>query len=180
MSQPRITSQYQLSEKFIASIDAVTEKLDDVIAALSTLTFRFNIGGADGVQLDIIGAIVGASRTVTYLNGSIHTLTDTQYRKLIKAKIIQNHWDGKLTSLYAAWQELFPGGSILVDDSQLMSANIVISGTFSDAIINLINNGFIVPRPQGVEYTYGFGTRPYFGFDADDEFVSGFDTGNFI
>lgn len=111
--------------------------------------------------------------------GSSSTLDDESYRLLLKAKVIWNHWDGKTQSLYGIWKRLFPGGSIIIYDSLLMSAVIVMYGTFSPIIVDLINNGLIVPRPQGVLYTYDFGLGPYFGFDLNNIYASGLDVGKF-
>ena len=60
-----------------------------------------------------------------------------------------------------------------------MTAIVAVTGTFSSTIKDLINNGLIVPRPEGVQYTYQFGDGPFFGFDYDNAFISGFDTGKF-
>jgi hypothetical protein len=65
---------------------------------------------AVGPQLDIIGEIVGMSRTLPFepTDGSSPLLEDEFYRQLIKAKIALNHWDGKLQSIEEAWREIFP------------------------------------------------------------------------
>jgi hypothetical protein len=58
-----------------------------------------------------------------------------------------------------------------------MTANILVTGPFTSIIQDLITNGMIVPRPQTVEYTYNFGELPFFGFDLENGFIAGWDTG---
>jgi hypothetical protein len=60
-----------------------------------------------------------------------------------------------------------------------MTATIFLSGSFTSIIQDLIVNGFIVPRPEGVLYEYTFAELPAFGWDLDNSFVAGFDVGKF-
>lgn len=174
-----LTSQYQGSGKLKDTLAALNEKVADADAALSQMHSVFDIDTATGDRLDKIGEIVGQNRTVDFqpTTGS-PVLDDDTYRLLLKARIVANHWDGRVQSLYEAWSVLFPGGQIIVEDGQDMSATITMSGTFTSIIEDLINHGYIVPKPQGVRYTYGFGDLPFFGFDRDDAYISGLDTGH--
>jgi hypothetical protein len=140
----------------------------------------FDLDVAIGAQLDALGDIAGIGRTVNFQpsGGVSPTLDDDTYRLLIKAKIAQNQWDGTITSLYLVWQALFPGGVIVIEDNQNMTADIVLTGTFSTIAQELISNGYIVPRPEGVLYTYIFSELPIFGFDSAPGFIAGFDVGH--
>jgi len=60
-----------------------------------------------------------------------------------------------------------------------MTADISVSGSFSSIVKDLINNGMIIPRPEGVLFNIGI-TLPILGFDRNDAYVSGFDTGHFL
>ncbi len=169
--------------KFLSFLSEILQKISDVTStAGGMINYYFDLDTAVGVQLDTIGQVVGQIRTVRFQpsNGISPILDDDTYRLLLRAKIAQNSWDGKVESLYAIWQGLFPGGRIVISDSQNMSAVITLSGSFNSIITDLINNGYIVPRPQGVLYNFGFNNLPYFGFDRDDAFISGVDTGHWI
>lgn len=140
-----------------------------------------------GNQLDILGEIVGQKRNVYFKEdpdmsppeeAENYSFTDDEYRIILKNKIVINHWDGKAASLQTAWNSLFPGGSITIQDNQNMTVDITISGMLTNIFIRAIKNDYVVPRPQGVQYTYHYGDLPFFGFDRDDDFVSGFDRGN--
>jgi len=178
-----VTSQYQTSPKMMAMVEALIMYLNDASSALDAMaTIYFDIDNAEGNQLDVLGVLVGQSRTVTFQpsNGVSPILDDDTYRLLLKARIAQNQWDGKVGSLYAIWADLFPTGRIIISDSQAMSAVISIYGSFSSIIVDLINNGYIVPRPQGVQYTFDYGTLPFFGYDRNNAFIAGYDTGHYI
>ena len=126
--------------------------------------------------LDIIGLIVGMPRVVKFIpSGSVSPIMDDEtYRLALKAKIAANHWDGKIGSLQEIWKDLFPGGTIGIIDNQDMTMEIDTTGTFSSLVQDLIDNGYIVPIPQAVGFNIETPDHPLFGFDRDDELVSGF------
>lgn len=177
-----LTSQYRTSPKLNALLQVLLRKFDDVSQVLVKLDTALDLDVAVGAQLDMLGAVVGAARTVGFQpsNSVSPVLDDTTYRLYIKAKIAQNQWDGTLTSLYPIWQTLFPGGSIIIVDNQNMTADIVLKGTFTSIIQDLVVNGYIVPRPEGVLYTFLFGDLPFFGFGSSPGFIAGFDEGHWV
>lgn len=84
-------------------------------------------------------------------------------------------WTGQGTA-YAA------GTYAFIEDNQDMSMTIGIAGTIPSAIaLALISGGYISLKPSGVWVNYYIATSvdnaPLFGFDADNEFVAGFDKG---
>jgi hypothetical protein len=165
--------------KLNAFLYLILKKFDDVSQCLVQMDTALALDSAVGVQLDMLGNTVGAARTVGFQpsNGVSPVLDDTTYRLYIKAKIAQNQWDGTRTNIYALWQTLFPGGSITIADNQNMTATIFLTGSFTSIVQDLIVNGYVVPRSEGVEYSYDFGDLPAFGWDLDNEFVAGFDVG---
>ena len=59
-----------------------------------------------------------------------------------------------------------------------MTCTIVLTGIFTSIVQDLIVNGYIVPRPEGVLYDYIFGELPIFGYDENNAFIAGYDTGH--
>lgn len=175
-----LTSQYALSPKLNAFLKVLLRKFDDVSQALVKLDTSLDLDVAIGAQLDMLGATVGANRTVTFQpsNGVSPVLDDATFRLYIKAKIAQNQWDGTLPKLYPIWSNLFPDGNIIIIDNQNMTVDITLTGTFTSIIQDLIVNGYIVPRPEGVLYTYVFGVLPFFGFGSSPGFIAGFGEGH--
>lgn len=176
-----LTSEYQSATNLLSWLTAPLSILDDASQLLAGLVTFFDLASASGVQLDTLGAIVGQSRTVGFqpTSGVSPILDDATYRTLLQAKIAQNQWDGSISSLQTIWKALFPGGSITIADAQNMTATVVMSGAFTSILQDLIRNGYIVPRPEGVLYTYTFAALPAFGFDVSNAYIAGFDAGHF-
>ncbi len=173
------THEYQNSPKFLAWLAAALQPLEDVSICTESLVVAFDVDQAVGVQLDIIGAQVGASRTVSFqpTGGVSPILDDETYRLLLKATIGLNQWDGRMQTIQPLWATLFPGGRIIIQDNLDMSVTVTMSGVLSSIIQDLITHDLIVPRPEGVKVNYEFGPMPFFGFDSNDAFISGFDGG---
>ena len=123
--------------------------------------------------LDIIGVIVGQPRKLPFQpsNDVSPIMDDNTYLKVLRATIGKNSWDGNLDSLQPLWKSLFPGGQITVVDNQDMTMDVELSGGFSSLIVDLINNGYIIPRPQGVWYDLGLSTVPLFGWGYNNEYI---------
>lgn len=165
-----LTSEYQGSPKLNALLNLVLGIWNDISMAQVQLDTAFDIDFAEGAQLDVLGIILGASRTVTFQpsGGVSPTLDDATYRIYLKAQAAKNQWDGTILSMQSIWQTLFPAGKITIADQQDMSAYIILTGTFTSILRDLILNGYIVPRPEGVLYNYTFPTFPVFAFDSPD------------
>jgi hypothetical protein len=153
------------------------------------------IGGASPENVVVTAIVQGVSFTAvfsfTHLSGVSVTSTppsgvlgDSDYRVLLKARVIFNQFNGfymgSKSILWLAWQLIFPGGTIYILDNQNMTATITLAGVFSVIQQQMITNGLIVPRCQGVQFTYVFALLPLFGFDgANPTLVAGFDVGHF-
>lgn len=176
------TSEYKLSPNLNAWTAALLQPLDDASTCLAGMSEVFDLDSAVGVQLDVLGSIVGQGRTVGFQpsGGVSPILDDETYRLLLRAKIAFNQWDGLIESLQPIWQSLFSSGTIVIHDNQDMSAIVILTGSFTSIIQDLIVNGYIVPRPETVQYTYTFGELPILGFDSNNAFIAGFDSGHFL
>ena len=137
--------------------------------------------GETNPVLDIIGIIVGQRRKVAFepSDGVSPVLDDTTYRLLLKAKMAANMWDGKIESLAPIWEGLFPGGQIIVVDNLDMTMNVYVTGSFTSIITDLILEGYIVPKPMGVELNPTVPAYALFGWDRNDAYVAGWDTGKY-
>lgn len=175
-----VASQYKLSLNFTKWLAKALQPIDDLTNCLVFLSGAFDLDAAIGVQLDIAGQLIGCKRTVGFQpsNGVSPILDDDTYRILLKARIAWNQWDGKTVSLYPIWKQLFSSGNIVINDNQNMTATIIVTGTFTSIIKDLITNGYIIPRPETVDYTYSFGTLPILGADENNEFIAGADLGH--
>lgn len=113
----------------------------------------------------------------------IVSLDDDTYRLALRAKIGINMWDGTFEKTKDVMELIFTdvGTNAFIEDNQDMSMNLVIAGTPPSALIlALITGGYIKIKPSTVRvaiYMVASAPGPIFGFDADNEFISGFDTG---
>lgn len=174
-----ITSQYQNSTKFLLWLESVLNVFHDISVCAEAMPGYFDIDTAVGVQLDVVGLIVGQSRILTFqpTEGVSSILDDAMYRKVLKLKAFTNYWKGTQSEVYSIWDLIFPDANLLIEDHQDMSATIYINGTLSQIVIDMINQDLIIPRPEGVRY-FLEGTvtiLPIFSYDKDDDFFKGYD-----
>ena len=154
--------------------------LQDAYNCVNNFPSAFDLQLAVGPQLDALGVIIGQSRTVGFQpsNSVSPILDDTTYRLLLQARVFQNHWGGTTQELRPIWNALFPGGTLLITDNQNMTVSIVVAGAFTSIIQDLILNGYILPRPQGVLYDIALAELPIFGADLNTAFIAGVDLGH--
>lgn len=176
-----LTSQYQGATKFKSWLQYHLDVLHDSMATAHSINDRFDIDFASGVQLDVIGTIVGQKRVLPFepTDGSDPVLDDATYRQLLKAKIAMNHWDGQLYSIEQQWQLIFPDTQIIIVDNQDMTLNVSVLGTLSSLLKDLIEHDMIIPRPQGVKMNFEWSpeTTAYFAYDMENDEYNGYDIG---
>ena len=176
-----LTQKYAGSEPFKAMLRAMVEVFTDIQYCCYTFDAAYNLDHAIGKQLDDLGVLIGASRLLPFQpsNGVSPLLGDHDYRTLLYAKAAANRYTGDKGAIQPLWKKLFPGGSILIVQTAAMEADVVLVGAFSSLQEDMINNGLIVPRPQGVKFNYIYAKLPLFGFDQNNNSIAGFDTGYF-
>lgn len=139
----------------------------------------FNVDTAVGVQLDVLGKYVGASR-VGYALGIPVTLDDDDFRTLIKLVIIKNNAGSSLATIQALLAANFPG-MIFVSDNQTMALNyVLIESLGTPDLLEILITGGYLPAPMGVQVSATIVPAhefPFFGFrtyEAPDPTVSPF------
>lgn len=150
----QICGNFRGSTKFLAWLAANLTPYQDGIACLNTFDQAFGLLTAVGPQLDVLGAILGQPRTVGFQPrfGVSPVLDDTTYRLLLQATIYRNHWSGKLIDLWPGWFAIFPSSKLLISDHEDMTVSLLVGLSASTIVEDLITNGYIIPRPQGVLY----------------------------
>ncbi|HGM9926552.1 TPA: DUF2612 domain-containing protein [Providencia stuartii] len=113
-------------------------------------------------------------------------LDDDVYRSIIKVKIQANNWDGTSESLFEIYNSLIidEGAKIFFVDNLDMSIDVYIIGNVISAVTKaIIKQGYLRIKPEGVNvnnyYTNASLKTPVFGFDIENEFISGFDHSGF-
>ncbi|WP_303678327.1 DUF2612 domain-containing protein [Ralstonia mannitolilytica] len=112
------------------------------------------------------------------------SLDDATFRTLIRAKIAANSWDGTIPGAAAAYANLFNGSGsyIFIQDNQDMTMTVGVSGAIPSALLRaLFSGGYLPLKPEGVHVNYlvpSANNTPLFGFDVQNQFIGGFDTGS--
>lgn len=206
-----ITSLYRGRPKFSAWCAALAQRVVDAQNLSEQVRLAFDLETAVGVQLDQIGEWVGRSRRVSipltdvYFSWNIPglgwgegswrgqfdpisgmvSLPDDAYRRLLKAKILANHWDGTIPQAYEIWETLYgdQGSYLVIQDNQDMSMSIGLAGTSLDAVdLALISGGYIPLKPEGVRVFYygvvGSGEKLFCWNTPESEALGGWGTGS--
>lgn len=151
-----ITSQHRDKPKFIAWLSSSLNIIDHAYIMTKNMDNDFDLDNAIGKQLDILGQIIGRKRTLTFqpLNGHNPVLDDETYKLALKAKVAMNMWDGKIESAYEIWNNIFDDIGLQLQDNQDMSLTAYITGYVNQIRQDLIQHGYIVPKPEGVRINY--------------------------
>lgn len=172
-----ITSEHR-KPKFQATVQALSQSFNDLLAMLGAMPTAFDLDAAVGVQLDAVGKWVGITRNVAvpitgvYFSldedglgfdvgvwqgpydpdAGLTSLDDPTYRLLIKAKIAANHWDGTLDGSAQILRGIFGDTtSIFIVDNGDMSIDVGVSGAIPSLVfLSLLLGGYIPIKPEGV------------------------------
>lgn len=177
-----ITSQHATKPKYTEFVSIFLEKIQDVNAVLGSFETVFSLPLADGKQLDIIGNLLNAKRTLPFAVDGVTTLTDEDYLTLLYSRIGRNNWDGSIFEIHELWKSMFPTNPILVRDNQNMTAEIVMSGEISDIELALLINGFLVAKTAAVGMTFALAPDSLFAYDKEvasgaGSYFAGYDVG---
>lgn len=116
----------------------------------------------------------------------IYALDDDTYRRLIRLKIIVNSWDGLKGSIEDALRAFYTsdGANLFVLDNQDMSMTVCVSGArLPNIMFALFAGRYVEFKPASVELFNVVPSVPgtaAFGFDVDNEYVSGFGSGSWV
>lgn len=203
-----ITSEYSEQPNFNSVVSFSVTPCVTVQDVLLSMIPKFDLGTPPvGDQLDIIGKWVGVSRDVaipiagilfswndvdsdgwdmgiwsSVNNPNVITvLPDDAYLTLILARIAANHWDGTTEGAYIIWESVFPQYILLIEDQQDMSFIIGIIGQLDSLTYQLLIQGYLPLRPEGVlisGYYTQQDTNPFFAWDSDTTYLQGWGTGS--
>lgn len=158
-----LINQYRDKPKAFATVKAVVDFM--VMDLLPTeVRDAFDIETAVGVQLDTLGMYQGIDRYSWGPNGDF-TLTDDEFRSLIKMAIVKNSSNSSLKTIVDLLNTYFPT-EIQVFDSQNMKIHYMVD-IVSDNLLYAFINEVLLPKPMGVQLTaiiYADNIDKVFGF----------------
>lgn len=151
-----VTSQHRDKKKFIAWLSSSLTIIDHAYIMTKNIDNDFDLDNALGVQLDMLGQSIGRKRMLTFqpLNDHNPVMDDETYRLVLKAKVAMNNWDGKTESAYEIWYNTFKDIGLQIQDNQDMSMTAYVTGYVNQIRQDLIQHGYIVPKPEGVKINY--------------------------
>lgn len=179
-----ISGEHATKPKFIAWLTAALQVVDDIQTFLAGLYSAYDIDNAVGAQLDTLGLILNQPRRVTFQpsDGVSANLDDVTYRILLKSKVAFIHFDGTLSALYTLFQTALGNTGLYfgVQDNQNMTYQVVVFGATTSIIKDLIEHGYIIPRPEGVSLTVNVTTNKVFAFGVETDVFGGFGEGYWL
>lgn len=177
-----ITSEHKDKPKYIETVKMLLDPIDKAMFANDQMLFIFNIEYATGDALDKIGERVGVARKLNFQpsDGTSAILTDDDYRMVIKARVMANHWNGTTEALMENFNAVFNNIFISVIDHQNMTMTVTIVGLKTTFYKELIEHGYIIPKPAGVRMDLNIIQERIFAIDFFDDVYGGFadDNGN--
>ena len=171
-----ITSQHRGRERFMRVVETLLRPSDDIFEAAIYLDDEYDLDNATGVQEDVLGEFVGVQRTLPYQPDKwISPVLDNEaYRNLLRAQIAKNQWKGGIYDIKELWNSLF-GNGIIIQDNQDMTIDVLTIGIYDQITKEMVRQGLIVPKPQGVRVNYYFADRAVFGYDLETDTIKGYD-----
>ena len=139
----------------------------------------FNLDTADDLGLEVWGEILDFPRQVKSVDGSLHVLTNEQYRTVLKGQMLKfnmgvtapevNKW---LSVVFGA-----QGKAYCLDNLDMTAIPFVFEQSPSDEILWLLANVDFLPRPAGVGYEVRLIGQDILGFNGSG--LQTFDNGVF-
>ena len=203
-----ITSEHASKPKFTALVSGLVQPVADMTAVAQSLETIFDLDTAVGQQLDYIGQWVGITRDLkTPITGvffsldiapgldqgivwtpytpssGLQQLPDSQYRLALRARILNNQWNGSLSQAYQIYDVLFANSNYVpfIQDNSDGSIYIGLAGQTPDALtLAMLTQGLLDVRPAGiriVSYVTSSGNAPIFALDVENQYFAGVDVG---
>lgn len=144
---------YLKGKNYRALARGLMEVFFDLLCLSEALGEMYDLTKAKGVFLDFLGQMVGVGRVMPIRSTSAR-LNDDLYRKVIKAKIAINTWNGTMETLPDVLNSVFPELNIVVTDHQNMTVTATLREKVSGELLDILNNGYLIPRSYGVDMNY--------------------------
>lgn len=211
-----ITSEYSASPNYMEMVAQTCQPFADLVSVLQAAPFTYDVDIAIGNQLDVVGQWVGVSRLVevpivdVYFSfdlagvgfdegvwwykgapeNELVSLPDDFYRAVIKARILNNHWNGSKEDAYklATWIFGPLGYTLLIKDNADLTMALGLAGGQppTQLIIALLISGKFDVKPAGVQiinYFFPYAPGPIFALGPlpiEEDVLAGLGTGYWI
>ena len=135
----------------------------------------YNVDTAIGKQLDVLGKYAGIDRF--YSGGS---LSDNDFRIVIKLKIIQNNSSHSKKSIDDSFFAFFQNGIVAITENK-MDLNYILINSDIASIVSVLKEKNVLPRPMGVDLNFIISptqdTKLFTFFSQDEKTLAPFEGG---
>ena len=151
-----ISTRNATRPKFMALLRALLTLGVNLGNVMESQAMAFDLENAAGVQLDIIGNLVGFSRILSFMPTSGgRTLTDDEYRLMLRMKIAQNYWDGSNEGVFNMLDNLKEYGiNMEYVDNMDMSVSFTVNSLISQRLADIVLGSGMLPVPAGMRCTF--------------------------
>ena len=164
-----LISRFVEAEKLKAYLAAFAKQAQEIEDAIMQLLNERHLDVAEGVQLDIIGKIVGLEREV--LGTVLSTLTDADYRRFLKSKILATNNNTSREVLTECYRLIFNFELVRVEETRGQILVIVPRAITAEerALFDLKDKfgRWVCPRTAGIALVPIAYQGEYFGWQDD-------------
>ena len=132
-----LSPAHQGKPRFLALCAAILGQAAELFRLFDLLPAAFDLSQAVGTQLDALGQLSGIPRPGT-------SVSDSDYRAYLRARIALHHWDGTNAALPALLSSAFPDGDARLTDNRDGTVTAALSGDFPFPLEE------VFPRPAGI------------------------------
>lgn len=147
-AESRVITQYRESTNLLDMNGVYLNQSQELEQVFQDLINKRSINTATGINLDNIGEIVGQSRQV-----EDQVLTDDDYRKFIKARIVRNYTTSTIEEVIASVIFILDAPQVQVVEGGAQ-ISVGIGKILTPEEVNLVTNLGIVPKTAGVSIDY--------------------------
>jgi hypothetical protein len=140
--------QYAGKPKAYATMQGIVDMMnaDQIWTSIQN---AFNLADAVGVQLDIVGKYAGVTRYAQDFSGSV-TLGDSDFRTLIKLKIVRNNVIGSLSGVDILLYNAFGDDLQVFDYANMHISYLLNTAAVSEQLAQIFIKQNLLPKPLGV------------------------------
>lgn len=165
----RIITQYKESENLINYIITLLTEANNIEDVIFQLYEERYLDTATGVQLDVLGQIVGQARFNIEVMGNIRPLTDDEYRYVLRVKIATNENGVTPKEIINNIKTVIRVDTVEYIETGYAGYTISIGKKLTDTEKLILQQGFL-PKPLGVgAYYISDFEGDVFGFKEDPQ-----------
>lgn len=165
----RVLSQYKNSPNLLATLEGLLTPLQELSSVLDVMNHLTDLETQEGVNLDVLGRLVGIERTIPNGGGvGIPLLAgDNDYRLLIKAKAFKNTSKGYPEDINTALALLWPTKESIFINTGGMEITILFLEVITPLMAAILYDLDLLPRAAGVGLNIAEvpATGTFFGFE---------------